>query len=92
MCAAAAAGEREQTRPLTCLFCRFSLNSDDPAYFGGYLLDNYIAVQEAFGFTKDVWRKIVADSYDEAWTNAVRKEELRRLLDNVMDKYKELEL
>lgn len=24
----------------------FSINSDDPAYFGGYILDNYCAVQE----------------------------------------------
>src|SRR5947207_2232217 len=27
---------------------RFSINSDDPAYFGGYILDNYIAVQKSF--------------------------------------------
>ena len=27
-----------------------TLNSDDPAYFGGYLSENYQAVQEALGF------------------------------------------
>ncbi|KDE08303.1 adenosine deaminase [Microbotryum lychnidis-dioicae p1A1 Lamole] len=31
---------------------KFSINSDDPAYFGGYLLDNYVAVQDAFNFQK----------------------------------------
>ena len=30
-----------------------TVNSDDPAYFGGYVLDNYIAVRDALGLTKD---------------------------------------
>ena len=29
-----------------------TVNSDDPAYFGGYLLDNYLGVQEALGLTR----------------------------------------
>jgi adenine deaminase len=28
-----------------------TVNSDDPAYFGGYLLENYLAVQEALALT-----------------------------------------
>lgn len=28
-----------------------TINSDDPAYFGGYVADNYAAVQHAMGFT-----------------------------------------
>jgi adenine deaminase len=28
-----------------------TVNSDDPAYFGGYLLENYVAVQEALGLS-----------------------------------------
>ncbi|MBV1788754.1 adenosine deaminase [Marinobacterium sp. D7] len=31
---------------------RVTINSDDPAYFGGYLLDNYCAVRDALGMTK----------------------------------------
>ncbi len=31
---------------------RVTLNSDDPAYFGGYLNDNYIAIAEALFLTK----------------------------------------
>jgi adenosine deaminase len=26
---------------------RVTVNSDDPAYFGGYLTDNYLAIQRA---------------------------------------------
>jgi len=37
---------------------RFSINSDDPAYFGGYILDNYCAVQESFGLNLKEWRWI----------------------------------
>ena len=28
-----------------------TVNSDDPAYFGGYVLENYLAAQEALGLT-----------------------------------------
>lgn len=29
-----------------------TVNSDDPAYFGGYLLENYLAVERALGLTR----------------------------------------
>jgi adenosine deaminase len=29
-----------------------TVNSDDPAYFGGYLLENYLAVQQGLGLSK----------------------------------------
>ena len=29
-----------------------TINSDDPAYFGGYLLDNYRAIRDALGLTR----------------------------------------
>ena len=31
---------------------RVTVNSDDPAYFGGYVLENYLAVQDALGLTR----------------------------------------
>lgn len=30
-----------------------TVNSDDPAYFGGYVLDNFIAVRDALGLSRD---------------------------------------
>jgi adenosine deaminase len=30
-----------------------TVNSDDPAYFGGYLLENYLAVQKALALTRE---------------------------------------
>ena len=29
-----------------------TVNSDDPAYFGGYIVDNYVAAQQALGLTR----------------------------------------
>ena len=34
-----------------------TVNSDDPAYFGGYVLDNFIAVRDALGLSR---RHVVA--------------------------------
>lgn len=31
---------------------RVTVNSDDPAYFGGYILENYLAVEQALGLTR----------------------------------------
>ena len=34
-----------------------SVNSDDPSYFGGYINENFAAIQEALGFSDDeLWR------------------------------------
>ena len=39
-----------------------TINSDDPAYFGGYIGDNYRAVQEAFGLSHDDLATLAAHS------------------------------
>jgi adenosine deaminase len=67
---------------------KFSINSDDPAYFGGYVLDNYCAVQEAFDLDIEEWRLIVTNSIQCSWIEDVRKSELMRDLERVLDKYR----
>jgi adenosine deaminase len=42
---------------------RVTLNSDDPAYFGGYVADNYLAVRDGLGFTVDELRKVAENSF-----------------------------
>lgn len=39
-----------------------TINSDDPAYFGGYVGDNYLAVQKAFGLSDDDLADLAANS------------------------------
>ena len=36
---------------------RVTVNSDDPAYFGGYVLDNYVAIAEALNLS---WEDLIA--------------------------------
>ena len=66
---------------------KFSITSDDPAYFGGYILDNYCAVQEAFQLTLGEWKLIVENSIDGSWCDEGRKHELRKALDICVGEY-----
>jgi adenosine deaminase len=61
-----------------------TVNSDDPSYFGGYILANYCAVQEAFDLTVDEWEGIVTASIEGSWCAATRKEEMHQILDTHM--------
>lgn len=66
---------------------KFSINSDDPAYFGGYILKNYCAVQKAFNLSKEEWKTIVQNSINGSWTNQQRKDELLSMLDQCLEKH-----
>ena len=63
---------------------KFSINSDDPAYFGGYILENYCAVQEAFDLTLPDWESICRAGIQGSWCGNERKAELLKLLENVL--------
>lgn len=69
---------------------KFSINSDDPAYFGGYILDNYCAVQEAFDLTIEEWEGIVQASIDGSWVDQSRKTVMSEDLGNVLKRYRNL--
>lgn len=64
---------------------KFSINSDDPAYLGGFILENYCAVQEAFGLTRAEWRGICEAGIEGSWCQKERKDELMGLLDRVFN-------
>lgn len=65
----------------------FSINSDDPAYFGGYILENYCAVQEAFDLTVDDWKKIARGAIEGSWCSPLRKEQLLKEVDDVIQQW-----
>jgi adenosine deaminase len=67
---------------------KFSINSDDPAYFGGFILHNYCAVQEAFNLTIDEWTTIATNSITGSWVDEKRKSELLQLLDAHVQRYR----
>ncbi|MHB1513021.1 MAG: adenosine deaminase [Acidiferrobacter sp.] len=46
---------------------RVTINSDDPAYFGGYMNDNIRAVDAAFGFDGATWAAIGRNSIEASF-------------------------
>jgi adenine deaminase len=58
-----------------------TVNSDDPAYFGGYVVDNYLAVQRGLGLSKGDIAKLAANSIEASFLPAARKREWRGRLD-----------
>ena len=67
---------------------RFSINSDDPAYFGGYILDNYCAVQKAFGLSLKEWTYIAEGAIQGSWCDEERKKVLMDKVKEWAEKYK----
>lgn len=51
-----------------------TLNSDDPAYFGGYVTENYIAVQQALELNRDEIVTLAANGYRAAFLDAATKQ------------------
>ncbi len=44
-----------------------TINSDDPAYFGGYINENFHAVHEAFGLSEDALCTLARNSFEAAF-------------------------
>ena len=60
-----------------------TVNSDDPAYFGGYLLQNYVAVQQALGLSHADLAQLARNSITASLLPAERKAELIAEIDLV---------
>ncbi|MHB0979224.1 MAG: adenosine deaminase [Thermoleophilia bacterium] len=58
-----------------------TVNSDDPAYFGGYLSDNFIAAQEGLGLDRAELLVLAANAIEAAFVGEARRVELRVELD-----------
>lgn len=53
-----------------------TINSDDPAYFGGYVDDNFAAVADQFGLGRDQLAALAENSVRASFASEARKEEL----------------
>jgi len=58
-----------------------TVNSDDPAYFGGYVADNFLAVRDGLGFTRADSRKVAENSFKASFLNEGDKRRLLAKLD-----------
>lgn len=59
---------------------KVTLNSDDPAYFGGGMLNNFLACAEAFAWDKATFKQLAKNAIDVAFMSDSRREELYQRL------------
>ena len=52
---------------------KVTINSDDPAYFGGYIADNYVAAQRALDLSEDEIRQIARNSFEASFLESSEK-------------------
>src|ERR671911_236833 len=59
-----------------------TVNSDDPAYFGGYVDENFQAVQKGLGVTRDEVYRLAKNSIQASFLDAGEKQRLSNELDD----------
>jgi adenosine deaminase len=69
--------EQHNLKRLLDLGLCVTVNSDDPAYFGGYVVDNYLAVQRGLGLSRADIEKLAANSIEASFLPAGHKRALR---------------
>lgn len=60
-----------------------TINSDDPAYFGGYVGENYLAISKALDLSKDEIYQLAKNSFDASFLD----EEVKKQMIGKVDKY-----
>lgn len=68
-----------------------TINSDDPAYFGGYLLDNYMAMYESLKLTFEDMVKIAKNSFEASFLPRTHIDryliEIERIYEEIKTRY-----
>jgi len=63
---------------------KVTINSDDPAYFGGYIAQNYLETAEALGMTRDDLAEVARNSIEACFLSPERRAELLGRLDDYL--------
>jgi len=73
--------ERHNLKRLLEAGLRVTVNSDDPAYFGGYILENYLAVERALGLTRAQLATLARNSIAGSFLDAAAKRRWTSVID-----------
>jgi adenosine deaminase len=73
--------EQHNLRQLMAAGLRVTVNSDDPAYFGGYVNENYRAVQRALGLSREDLRRLARNSFLASFLPEAEKQRHCRSVD-----------
>ncbi len=60
---------------------KVTVNSDDPAYFGGYVTENFAALHESLGMTQEQAKRLAQNSLDARLVLSGTAERVRQLTD-----------
>ena len=52
---------------------RVTINCDDPAYFGGYVAENYAALRDGLGFGREEFRAVAENSFEASFLDPEEK-------------------
>ena len=63
-----------------------TINSDDPAYFGGYVVDNYVAAARALGLGRADLHVLAANSFRASFLPDADRRAFLRELDDYVDR------
>ena len=69
--------DRMQQHPILSMLdegLNVSVNSDDPSYFGGYLMDNFAALEANLGMNEAQARQLVANGIRGSFVDTDRRE------------------
>lgn len=61
-----------------------TVNSDDPAYFGGYMTENFMALAQALDLTQHQAKQLVANSIEASFASQNRKNQMQGLLTEII--------
>lgn len=61
-----------------------TVNSDDPAYFGGYMTENFLALAQSLDMTKAQAEQLVLNSIEASFADEQRKRSIARQLQQAM--------
>ena len=74
--------EQHPLRKMLDVGLKATVNSDDPAYFGGYINDNYKAVADALGLERSHLVTVTRNGIEASFLDATAKAALLSRLDN----------
>ena len=60
---------------------KVTVNSDDPAYFGGYLTQNYISCIEALDLSLEEVKQLVRNSFEYSFLSEQEKEKFLKMVE-----------
>ncbi|WGL59176.1 adenosine deaminase [Pigmentibacter sp. JX0631] len=78
--------KEHNVKKLFDLGVKVTINSDDPAYFGGYLLENYIQCHNELGFTYKDMCDISKNSIEASFLSSADKLKLIKEIDSLNQK------